>query len=589
MENEKENPAIDNAETKISDTPAKSNALPSQSKRFNKKKIALTVIVLLIAVSGLAYWFINKDKSNNNNETPVTNTSQEPPKQEEIDPILAKFITPTTGEVWLDAPKPIAKLGLTKQSEDYTDYYEVGKRGDKIIYMSATEELGDSIYLYEKSADGTITAIVRPDSQATYNEQDEQYYSDFFKSKIKINKDIHYDSLSMPAEVDLGGGYKVQKPSFATLGDRKQKYNNSDSSVKSKIEEVKKFGSSTVDKSENFYSDTNLTSISYLLTTPIKTEYSVRFEPLDLDADGYQWSSGNSYNNIGKYKDIARGCGRIGSSVTRSDSTKDVDVLEVGKSAKGVKVYEFKDSNNTIIQKAYDEFKEYVKQDPTIPYASISKEEFIKMHAVILIKDVSGQWLVYVGEDLAPAYGCAKPIVYLYPEKRQDISVRVGADVKISNPLYDPMSGWNVTAWPNGALKHKGQFYESLFWEGPGIGQYPAIEQGVIVPRSQAITTIKSNLKQLGLNQKESADFIEYWQDILPDKPYVRLTWLTTEQMNQLAPLRISPKPDTVIRVFLDFSGLDKPYNIPKQELNSIPRKGFTVIEWGGLSPKKLY
>jgi len=54
-------------------------------------------------------------------------------------------------------------------------------------------------------------------------------------------------------------------------------------------------------------------------------------------------------------------------------------------------------------------------------------------------------------------------------------------------------------------------------------------------------------------------------------------------EMNNLAPLTVSPKPDTMIRVFLDFEGLDQPVNLIPQKLFAPQRKGFTLIEWGGL------
>jgi hypothetical protein len=74
-----------------------------------------------------------------------------------------------------------------------------------------------------------------------------------------------------------------------------------------------------------------------------------------------------------------------------------------------------------------------------------------------------------------------------------------------------------------------------------------------------------------------------FWLPKMPDKPYVRLTWFGTNDMNKLAPLYVEPKPDTIIRVFLDFEGLDNPIGLTPQKLSSIPRTGFTLIEWGGL------
>ena len=167
--------------------------------------------------------------------------------------------------------------------------------------------------------------------------------------------------------------------------------------------------------------------------------------------------------------------------------------------------------------------------------------------------------------------------------------MKVGADVKISIPTYDPTTGWQGVARPDGSLTIAGNTYNSLFWEGPGYGEYPAIVSGTIVPTSMAVGVIRTQLQELGLTEKESADFLEYWSDKMPNKPFTRLTWLTTSQLNELAPLAITPKPDTLIRVFLDYSGLDTPMDLPKQELLTIPRNGFTVVEWGGLSPYKLY
>lgn len=81
---------------------------------------------------------------------------------------------------------------------------------------------------------------------------------------------------------------------------------------------------------------------------------------------------------------------------------------------------------------------------------------------------------------------------------------------------------------------------------------------------------------------------MEFWGNKIPDAPYVRLTWFGTEELNRLAPLGITPKPDTLIRVFLDMSGLEQPISIPAQKLTSSSRRGFTVVEWDGLTSQKL-
>jgi len=37
-----------------------------------------------------------------------------------------------------------------------------------------------------------------------------------------------------------------------------------------------------------------------------------------------------------------------------------------------------------------------------------------------------------------------------------------------------------------------------------------------------------------------------------------------------------------MIRIFLAIKKLDEPVNIKEQKLDSVERKGFTVVEWGG-------
>jgi len=79
---------------------------------------------------------------------------------------------------------------------------------------------------------------------------------------------------------------------------------------------------------------------------------------------------------------------------------------------------------------------------------------------------------------------------------------------------------------------------------------------------------------------------MEYRLPKLPQSPYVQLTWLGTADMDQLAPLKVSPKPDTSIRIFLDFVGLERPVSLIPQKLSAPERRGFTLVEWGGLLVK---
>lgn len=55
-----------------------------------------------------------------------------------------------------------------------------------------------------------------------------------------------------------------------------------------------------------------------------------------------------------------------------------------------------------------------------------------------------------------------------------------------------------------------------------------------------------------------------------------------TDAYTDSAALAIDPEPDTLIRVFMAWKGLEKTVDVPEQPLNAVERNGFTVIEWGG-------
>lgn len=549
------------------------------------------MIVLLLAASAGAIWYFvfNKPAVTNNSETTQNSVVAE------TDPNLIKMITPTTGEVWLDKPVAIEKQGYMideeYSQESYSDYYKVGNRdGNDIIAINVPGPGGSSLYLFEKSPSGEVSSIAHPSASALYDENYNKYIASIFNDSVLINTIINYDIFNIPNSMKLDDkGSVVLAPIYPSLGSFTA--DNLPSNITRKL--VKQLGKNALMKSESLNLTTGLTSIYYYLKTAINTEIALRYEPLDVSLTNYQWNSGQYIDNRDSLKAMTYGCGSLGKSIVTADTNiKDSDVKIVGRSGLNLTVYGFSDSSNPLLLKAYDEYKQAVENQMGIEYNGPeikSIDDFVNQHAVVLFKDLSGQWLVYSRKQMSTVGQCAKPVVYLYPTTAQTVWVKVGADVKVSEPQYNPSTGWIAFAQPNGQLTVNGAKYGSLFWEGPGYGQYPEISGGKVVKQADVISTIRQQLAQQGLNTTEINEFVSYWQDQVPNKPYVRLTWFNTSQMNQLAPLYISPKPDTLIRVFLDMSGMDSPISIPAQNLTSVPRNGFTVVEWGGLSSKKLY
>ena len=88
-------------------------------------------------------------------------------------------------------------------------------------------------------------------------------------------------------------------------------------------------------------------------------------------------------------------------------------------------------------------------------------------------------------------------------------------------------------------------------------------------------------MAQLGLTEREANEFIIYWLPQMEGNAYNRITF-QTDAYTDAAQLTISPAPDTLIRVFMVWQGLDTSIDIPAQTLTAPERSGFTVVEWGG-------
>ena len=176
-----------------------------------------------------------------------------------------------------------------------------------------------------------------------------------------------------------------------------------------------------------------------------------------------------------------------------------------------------------------------------------------------------------------------KPVIYLYPEKAMDISVQL--DLKIGKfltvyPKFNEKNTWKVNAEPNGNIKMNNKIYPYLFWEAESY-ILNETKEGFIVKNEDAETFLEEKLKILGLNDKESTDFITYWLPVLI-KNKLSLCAFQKEKFFDNYKLNINPAPDTLIRIFLCIKKIEAPINVKEQELKSMNRKGFTVIEWGG-------
>ena len=182
-----------------------------------------------------------------------------------------------------------------------------------------------------------------------------------------------------------------------------------------------------------------------------------------------------------------------------------------------------------------------------------------------------------------------KPAIYLYPEKTMSINVKVNpvGPMTYTIPPY-PDDGWNVIAYPNGQLNqaknHEPITNNYLYYEAEiPDSEITEPNEGYVVKYDELEQLFDMLLPKLGLNKKESTQFKEYWLDVLPKAPYYSVKIIPESNLDHIAPLTFSVKPDSIKRVTLSFAPLESKIKLAEPKIIPFKRTGFTVIEWGGI------
>lgn len=546
-----------------------------QKKSFWWLWVIIIVVILGGGVSAYAYRGVIKDKFWPKKTEPTsTDTSKDTAK---TTPASSSIKIVDEGIAWITPREKLADLGLFKkvpQADDtvsYTgsDYYKVATTtdgGEIILAITKTEGMGiwDDFHHFLKKAG--VYSWLSENSDAVGG--DGGYYA---RTNSETNSTLVIKSLQLDKTLTKAPTKLTQDASASRNDSFVQA-----TTAGTKIEETK-WGDIYLLKGTDIDKSNGKAKVGqyYILRNDgIRMLYHP--EPTYRNDDGtfnVTWS--NAVGSGQKFSQIkTAGCGGAGGSFPLIlDDASLATKTEVGSSS-GNKVYTVA-TTSTLADFAYEVYK--MDEMGT----KVAKEAMMSDLGLLVLQDGYGNWEAYMNDKYMPQVECGKPVIYLYPEKPTEVSVKVGADITKSDPEYG--TGWKVLASPSGTLNTKFGIRNSLFWEGTGWGVYPAVTSGTVVESSQVAATISSQMKSIGLNDKEIADFNEFWLPKMPATPYTRLTWLTTEQMDTLAPLAVSPKPDTSIRVFLDFEGLNSKISIIPQILPHYERKGFTLVEWGGL------
>lgn len=192
---------------------------------------------------------------------------------------------------------------------------------------------------------------------------------------------------------------------------------------------------------------------------------------------------------------------------------------------------------------------------------------------------------VWFHSSLVPVI-CEKPVIYVYPDKTRQVNIQlnVNGQLGFTYPAYN--SGWNFTADPDGTIHMNGKQYDYLFWDGETNMTLSDAEQttGFVIERDSLTGFFEEKLTAMGLNAREQEDFITYWCPRMQEKEKYFIHFMFTEEYDEVAALKVTPKPDHIFRVFMlwkDGTNMVETRVTP-QAIQPLTRDGFTVIEWGG-------
>ncbi|PIV50712.1 hypothetical protein COZ73_02890 [Candidatus Falkowbacteria bacterium CG_4_8_14_3_um_filter_36_11] len=560
-----------------------------QKSKFSRSAVLFIALgaILLVGVSGVSGYFLYKKLNPLSIQQPINQGIAPQPSlelpskpQEEINPPQK-----TSDQILWNSPQEIPSLKIfginqyeTNQysREEEARYYKVGKIIDgqyqdgEIILISAPYDgpaFYPAFYRFVKQENNLV--LLKKYS-------DDLYDSDgLIRSKFTINEAYTIPSLELPKffngsqpgqvlDADVGVN------AFFSLNNLKKFFTDKDLG--------------------DIYATANYPSIfsdiferhGFYAQAPDGTArvYSLRVDFVGKDnIPAITWSDGTQNKNEYIFTDVT-GCGsaNYASVISKEAVNPANDLKAAGKNSNGDAIYEFKDINHYLLKDYYDN-KYQVFEGQKVSY-----EEFLTNHPLFFWIDPFDRLIKFQNNKFIPAVECGKPVIYLYPKETIKIAVKVEpkGGLNYSTPNYK--NGWFVQADSEGNIIElsSGENYPYLFWEGRGA-IYEQPKNGFVVQRENVHDFLVEKLAKLGLNQKEINDFLEFWESKMKDSPFYFVTFLGNREMNQIAPLIIEPKPDTVIRILMDFTPLNSPIDVKEYEIITPQRNGFTVVEWGGV------
>jgi hypothetical protein len=273
-------------------------------------------------------------------------------------------------------------------------------------------------------------------------------------------------------------------------------------------------------------------------------------------------------------------------NVVDASEMNESELTKAGEFSNGVELYTYANSQAKALLDLYAD------KNTLASYESgqnkYSYEEFFSYNPYLYWKDPFGDWVKFTNHRFDTAAEKCKPVIYLYPQHEGAFTVKVNPNGGFTQTIPEYGDGWQVTATPDSKItdSRTGEEYPYLYWEGINTG-IPDISEGWIVAKANVDSFLRDTLARLGLNEKEIADFKEYWVPRFREEGFeqYKIMFLPQAEFDFLSPLSVTGDeiPHNIIRVMMYAQPAEEGETLPEQILpETPPRYGFTVVEWGG-------
>jgi len=174
---------------------------------------------------------------------------------------------------------------------------------------------------------------------------------------------------------------------------------------------------------------------------------------------------------------------------------------------------------------------------------------------------------------------CSDSPLYLYGDKGMKVNVKVGTPVTETDIPYSPADGFDGRLTGDGGVVINELIFSSIEFDYKLASQFDKPARGVVIDRAKLTSELKNYAERLGMNEKETYDFVNYIKQSAPFEK-IFLSHFSHEISSGLLPLYFTPEPDSYTNIVFYVADASKiTQSIDAPEFEKIKRNGFSAVE----------